>query len=113
MKESWEIALPVSFLGANAKQREQAFARAYGIDYGWDVNGEDLKGNNASGLVYRINNQNQMQGAHHLDPSATCCSSAAPPAIPASCSPSIPSPILTSCWAPLTRAQGQPAGGPR
>ncbi len=47
VKESWEIALPARpFLGANAKQREQAFARALqSIDYGWDVNKQDLKGN--------------------------------------------------------------------
>lgn len=40
VKESWEIHLPARpFLGANAKQREHAFARALqSIDYGWDVN---------------------------------------------------------------------------
>lgn len=45
VKESWEIELPARpFLGANAKQREQAFARALqSIDYGWDVNKQDLK----------------------------------------------------------------------
>lgn len=45
VKESWEIALPARpFLGANAKQREQAFARALqSINYGWDVNKQDLK----------------------------------------------------------------------
>ncbi|HCT2509018.1 TPA: phage virion morphogenesis protein [Aeromonas dhakensis] len=45
VKESWEIELPARpFLGANAKQREQAFARALqSINYGWDVNKQDLK----------------------------------------------------------------------
>ncbi|MCO4207929.1 phage virion morphogenesis protein [Aeromonas hydrophila] len=45
VKESWEIELPARpFLGANAKQREQAFSRALqSIDYGWDVNKQDLK----------------------------------------------------------------------
>ena len=45
VKESWEIELPARpFLGANAKQREQAFARALqSVDYGWDVNKQDLK----------------------------------------------------------------------
>lgn len=45
VKESWEIELPARpFLGANVKQREQAFARALqSIDYGWDVNKQDLK----------------------------------------------------------------------
>ena len=45
VKASWEIELPARpFLGANAKQREQAFARALqSIDYGWDVNKQDLK----------------------------------------------------------------------
>ncbi|WP_323996184.1 phage virion morphogenesis protein [Aeromonas hydrophila] len=44
-KENWEIELPARpFLGANAKQREQAFARALqSINYGWDVNKQDLK----------------------------------------------------------------------
>lgn len=44
--ESWEIQLPArQFLGANAKQRQQAFARALqSIDYGWDVNKQDMKG---------------------------------------------------------------------
>ncbi|HDX8356321.1 TPA: phage virion morphogenesis protein [Aeromonas hydrophila] len=43
--ESWEIHLPARpFLGANARQRQQAFARALqSIDYGWDVNKQDLK----------------------------------------------------------------------
>ncbi|WCB50281.1 hypothetical protein PI860_22230 [Aeromonas salmonicida subsp. salmonicida] len=47
MKERWEIKLPARpFLGANTRQREQAFARALqSIDYGWDVNKQDLKGN--------------------------------------------------------------------
>ena len=46
VKESWEIQLPARpFLGANAKQREQAFARALqSINYGWDVNKQDMKG---------------------------------------------------------------------
>ncbi|MGL6644297.1 phage virion morphogenesis protein [Aeromonas caviae] len=44
--ESWEIHLPARpFLGANARQRQQAFARALqSIDYGWDVNKQDMKG---------------------------------------------------------------------
>ena len=44
--ESWEIELPARpFLGANAQQRQQAFARALqSIDYGWDVNKQDIKG---------------------------------------------------------------------
>lgn len=47
VKTHWEITLPARpFLGANARQREQAFARALqSIDYGWDVNKQDLKGN--------------------------------------------------------------------
>ncbi|MBL0677639.1 phage virion morphogenesis protein [Aeromonas dhakensis] len=46
VKASWEIELPARpFLGANAKQREQAFARALqSIDYGWDVNKQEMKG---------------------------------------------------------------------
>ena len=46
VKESWEIELPARpFLGANNKQREQAFARALqSINYGWDVNKQDMKG---------------------------------------------------------------------
>lgn len=46
VKESWTINLPARpFLGANAKQREQAFARALqSIDYGWDVLKFDMKG---------------------------------------------------------------------
>ena len=46
VKTSWEIELPARpFLGANAKQREQAFARAQqSIDYGWDVNKQEMKG---------------------------------------------------------------------
>ena len=45
VKESWEIELPARpFLGANAKQREQAFARAMqSINYGWDVNKQEMK----------------------------------------------------------------------
>lgn len=45
VKESWEIELPARpFLGANAKQREQAFARALqSINYGWDVNKQEMK----------------------------------------------------------------------
>lgn len=44
--ESWEIHLPARpFLGANARQRQQAFARALqSIDYGWDVNKQEMKG---------------------------------------------------------------------
>lgn len=44
--DSWEIHLPARpFLGANARQRQQAFARALqSIDYGWDVNKQDMKG---------------------------------------------------------------------
>lgn len=44
-KENWDVTLPARpFLGANAKQREQAFARALqSINYGWDVNKQDLK----------------------------------------------------------------------
>lgn len=44
--ESWEIHLPARpFLGANARQRQQDFARALqSIDYGWDVNKQDMKG---------------------------------------------------------------------
>ena len=44
--ESWEIHLPARpFLGANARQRQQAFARALqSIDYGLDVNKQDMKG---------------------------------------------------------------------
>lgn len=44
-KTSWTITIPARpFLGANAKQREHAFARALqGIDYGWDVNKQALK----------------------------------------------------------------------
>ncbi|MFQ2412216.1 phage virion morphogenesis protein [Aeromonas caviae] len=44
--ERWEIHLPARpFLGANARQRQQAFARALqSIDYGWDVNKQDMKG---------------------------------------------------------------------
>ncbi|MGE6107891.1 phage virion morphogenesis protein [Aeromonas sobria] len=46
VKSSWEIQLPARpFLGANTRQREQAFARALqSIDYGWDINQQDLKG---------------------------------------------------------------------
>ncbi|MGN5077309.1 phage virion morphogenesis protein [Aeromonas veronii] len=46
VKASWEIELPARpFLGANTKQREQAFARALqSIDYGWDVNKQEMKG---------------------------------------------------------------------
>ncbi|MCS3456080.1 phage virion morphogenesis protein [Aeromonas sp. BIGb0405] len=46
VKTSWEIQLPARpFLGANAQQRQQAFARALqSIDYGWDVNKHDMKG---------------------------------------------------------------------
>ncbi|MGN5124106.1 phage virion morphogenesis protein [Aeromonas sp. 30P] len=45
VKESWEIELPARpFLGANTKQREQAFARALqSINYGWDVNKQEMK----------------------------------------------------------------------
>ncbi|MGL5179922.1 MAG: phage virion morphogenesis protein [Aeromonas veronii] len=45
VKESWEIHLPARpFLGANTKQREQAFARALqSINYGWDVNKQEMK----------------------------------------------------------------------
>lgn len=45
VKESWEIELPARpFLGANAKQREQVFARALqSINYGWDVNKQEMK----------------------------------------------------------------------
>ena len=44
--ESWEIHLPARpFLGASARQRQQAFARALqSIDYGWDVNKQNMKG---------------------------------------------------------------------
>ncbi|WP_429076426.1 phage virion morphogenesis protein [Aeromonas hydrophila] len=44
-KTSWTITIPARpFLGANSKQREQAFARALqGINYGWDVNKQALK----------------------------------------------------------------------
>ncbi|MFQ2101856.1 virion morphogenesis protein [Aeromonas sanarellii] len=44
-KENWDVTLPARpFLGANARQRQQAFARALqSIDYGWDVNKQDLK----------------------------------------------------------------------
>lgn len=47
VKENWEIQLPARpFLGANAKQREQAFARALqSINYGWDVNKQEMKRN--------------------------------------------------------------------
>lgn len=45
VKTSWEITLPArAFLGATKAQREQAFARALqGIDYGWDVNKQEMR----------------------------------------------------------------------
>lgn len=44
-KTSWQITLPArAFLGATKAQREQAFARALqGINYGWDLNKQDLR----------------------------------------------------------------------
>lgn len=45
-KTNWDVTLPARpFLGANTKQREQAFARALqSINYGWDVNKQGMKG---------------------------------------------------------------------
>lgn len=44
-KQRWEIHLPARpFLGANARQREQAFERALqSIDYGWDVKKQAMR----------------------------------------------------------------------
>lgn len=44
-KSDWEITLPARpFLGANAQQRQQAFARALqGINYGWDVMKDQMR----------------------------------------------------------------------
>ncbi len=44
-KTNWDVTLPARpFLGANTKQREQAFARALqSINYGWDVNKQEMK----------------------------------------------------------------------